>query len=107
MGTLTPDEWVAILLSLKVAGVATACSLPLGILVALVLARGRFPGKTILDGLVHLPLVLPPVVTGYALLLTLRPARRRSASSSTDLRHRVLVPLDRRGAGLRGDGLSA
>ncbi|ALK08489.1 molybdate ABC transporter permease subunit [Blastochloris viridis] len=70
MGTLTPDEWVAILLSLKIAGVATLCSLPLGILTALVLARGHFPGKTILDGLVHLPLVLPPVVTGYALLLT-------------------------------------
>jgi molybdate transport system permease protein len=70
MGTLTADEWVAIQLSLKVAGVATLASLPFGILVALLLARGRFPGKTVLDGLVHLPLVLPPVVTGYMLLLT-------------------------------------
>lgn len=66
---LTADEWVAVELSLRVAAVATLASLPAGILVALVLARGRFPGKTLLDGLVHLPLVLPPVVTGYALLL--------------------------------------
>jgi molybdate transport system permease protein len=66
---LSADEWQAIELSLRVAGVATVASLPLGILVALVLARGRFPGKTLLDGFVHLPLVLPPVVTGYVLLL--------------------------------------
>lgn len=66
---LTAEEWVAVLLSLRVAGVATLCILPLGILTALVLARGRFPGKTLLDGLVHLPLVLPPVVTGYVLLI--------------------------------------
>lgn len=66
---LSAEEWQAIALSLKVAGVATLVSLPPGILVALVLARGRFPGKTMLDGLVHLPLVLPPVVTGYALLI--------------------------------------
>ena len=69
VGSLSGDEWTAIALSLRVAGVATLASLPLGILVALVLARGRFPGKIILDGLVHLPLVLPPVVTGYVLLL--------------------------------------
>lgn len=67
--TLTPEEWTALLLSLRVAGVATLVSLPLAILVALILARGRFRGKILLDGLVHLPLVLPPVVTGYALLL--------------------------------------
>jgi molybdate transport system permease protein len=66
---LSPEEWTAIRLSLKVAGVATLASLPVGILAALVLARGRFPGKTLLDGLVHLPLVLPPVVTGYVLLV--------------------------------------
>jgi molybdate transport system permease protein len=66
---LTAEEWTAIELSLRVAGVATLASLPLGIVTALVLARGRFPGKTLLDGLVHLPLVLPPVVTGYALLI--------------------------------------
>lgn len=66
---LTPDEWTAIRLSLKVAAVATLASLPVGVLTALLLARGRFPGKILLDGLVHLPLVLPPVVTGYALLV--------------------------------------
>ena len=67
---LTPDEWIALALSRKVAGVATLASLPVGIAAAYALARGRFPGRTLLDGLVHLPLVLPPVVTGYALLLT-------------------------------------
>jgi molybdate transport system permease protein len=66
---LTSDEWVAVELSLRVAAVATLASLPLGVATALVLARGRFPGKTLLDGLVHLPLVLPPVVTGYVLLV--------------------------------------
>lgn len=69
MWGLTQEELVAIELSLKVASVATLASLPVGILVALALARGRFVGRTLLDGLVHLPLVLPPVVTGYALLL--------------------------------------
>jgi len=66
---LSQDELTAIRLSLKVALWATFSSLPVGILLALVLARGRFFGKAFLDGLVHLPLVLPPVVTGYALLL--------------------------------------
>lgn len=63
------EEWTAIALSLKVGVIATAAALPPAILVALLLARGRFPGKALLDGIVHLPLVLPPVVTGYALLL--------------------------------------
>jgi len=66
---LSQDELTAIRLSLRVALWATFSSLPVGILLALVLARGRFFGKAFLDGLVHLPLVLPPVVTGYALLL--------------------------------------
>ncbi len=66
---LSPEEWTAVALSLRVSLVATLASLPFGVLVALALARGRFPGKTLLDGLVHLPLVLPPVVTGYVLLL--------------------------------------
>ncbi len=65
----TPAEIVAIELSLRVAIVATLASLPFGIAVAMLLARGRFPGKTLVDGLVHLPLVLPPVVTGYLLLI--------------------------------------
>ena len=67
---LTPDEWTAVALSLKVAAAATLCSLPLGLAVAWLLARKRFPGHALLDGLVHLPLILPPVVTGYLLLLS-------------------------------------
>jgi molybdate transport system permease protein len=70
MGSFSPQEWTAILLSLRVASVATIASLPVGIALGWLLARGRFPGKSILDGLVHLPLVMPPVVTGYLLLLT-------------------------------------
>ena len=56
-------------LSIRVAGWATLLSLPLGIATALLLARGRFWGRELLNGLVHLPLILPPVVTGYMLLL--------------------------------------
>jgi molybdate transport system permease protein len=67
--TLSPEEWTALTLSLKVAFTATLASLPLGILAAYALARGRFPGRMLLDGIVHLPLVLPPVVTGYILLV--------------------------------------
>ncbi len=66
---LGPEEWEAVRLSLIVAAVATAASLPAAILAALALARGRFWGRTLFDGLVHLPLVLPPVVTGYLLLI--------------------------------------
>jgi molybdate transport system permease protein len=65
----TAAELVAIKLSLRVAVVATLVSLPFGLAVAMLLARARFPGKTLVDGLVHLPLVLPPVVTGYLLLI--------------------------------------
>lgn len=68
---LTPVEAQALRLSLKVSGVAVMSSLPLGILLAWVLARLKFPGKTLLDGLIHLPLVIPPVVTGYLLLVAL------------------------------------
>lgn len=68
---LTPDEWTAIWLSLKISTVATLASLPLGIFTAYALARYQFPGKTLVNGLVHLPLVLPPVVTGFVLLLLL------------------------------------
>jgi molybdate transport system permease protein len=71
MGFLAPEEWQAVALSLRVSLLATAVSLPLGILVAHALARWRFPGKQILNGAVHLPLILPPVVTGYLLLLTM------------------------------------
>ncbi|ALN73795.1 molybdate ABC transporter permease subunit [Aureimonas sp. AU20] len=65
----SPEEWTAVRLSLLVASVATLASLPFGLLVAWLLARVRFPGKTVLNGIVHLPLVLPPVVTGYLLLI--------------------------------------
>jgi molybdate transport system permease protein len=66
---LTPEEWEAIHLSLRVASVAMIGSLPFGIVMAWLLARVSFPGRAIVDGIVHLPLVMPPVVTGYLLLL--------------------------------------
>jgi molybdate transport system permease protein len=66
---LSPEEWTAVRLSIRVATVAMLASLPIGIAVAYLLARGRFPGKAILNGIVLLPLILPPVVTGYLLLL--------------------------------------
>ncbi|MBF0325648.1 MAG: molybdate ABC transporter permease subunit [Alphaproteobacteria bacterium] len=71
MFTLTPLEIEALSLSLLVSGWAVAGSLPLGLACAWLLARGRFPGKTLLDGVIHLPLVLPPVVVGYGLLVLL------------------------------------
>jgi molybdate transport system permease protein len=67
---LTPLETEALRLSLWVAGWAVVASLPVGVLTAWLLARYDFPGKALVDGLVHLPLVLPPVVVGYALLVT-------------------------------------
>ncbi|WP_295555697.1 molybdate ABC transporter permease subunit [uncultured Hyphomicrobium sp.] len=66
---ITPEEMVAIKLSLRVATVAVLASLPVAVLVAYLLSRGQFRGKILLDGLVHMPLVLPPVVTGYVLLI--------------------------------------
>ena len=66
---LSPDEWRAVALSLRVSFWATLLSLPPGLLVAYALARWRFRGRQVLNGLVHLPLILPPVVTGYLLLL--------------------------------------
>lgn len=66
---LSDAEVAAILVSLKVAGTATVCTLPLAFVLAFVLAQRRFVGKTIVDALVSLPLVMPPVVTGYLLLL--------------------------------------
>jgi molybdate transport system permease protein len=65
----SPDELTAIRLSLWVATWAMVCSLPFGLAAAMLLARGRFWGKSLLNAVVHLPLVLPPVVTGYVLLL--------------------------------------
>ncbi len=66
---LTPDEWQAIRVSLVVASRSVAFGLPLAVLAAYALARGRFAGRTVLDALVHLPLVMPPVVVGWGLLL--------------------------------------
>lgn len=69
MTWLTPAEWSVVLLSLKVSGVAVAVTLPLAYGLAWLLARRRFPGRILLDALVHLPLVVPPVVTGWLLLI--------------------------------------
>ncbi len=66
---LSPDEWVAVGLTLRVAARAVGFGLPLAAAAAWLLARGRFPGRSVLGALVHLPLVLPPVVTGWLLLL--------------------------------------
>ncbi|MCZ4432622.1 molybdate ABC transporter permease subunit [Agrobacterium sp. SOY23] len=67
--TLSAEEWTAIRLSLWVSSIAMLASLPFGIAVAVALARGRFWGKSLLNGIVHLPLILPPVVTGFLLLV--------------------------------------
>jgi molybdate transport system permease protein len=68
--SLSPSEWIAVELSLRIAVVATAVALPFGIAIGWVLARKEFWGKTLLDSIVYLPLVLPPVVTGYLLLIS-------------------------------------
>ncbi|WP_081944379.1 molybdate ABC transporter permease subunit [Thalassospira australica] len=69
MINLTPAEIEALLLSLRISGVAVACALPFAAIIATALALGRFPGRFILDAIVHLPLILPPVVMGYLLLI--------------------------------------
>ena len=69
IGSITPAEMEALRLSLEVAGRSVLFSLPLAILVAWVLARAQFPGRTVLDAFIHLPLVLPPVAVGYVLLI--------------------------------------
>lgn len=71
---MTPAEWSIVALSLKVGGVAVLAVLPVAFGLAWLLARTRFPGKLLLDALVHLPLVVPPVVTGWLLLLAFAPA---------------------------------
>src|ERR1700682_4616648 len=67
---LSPQDWIAVQLSLRIALVSTLVALPFGIAIAYLLARKQFWGKSLVDALVHLPLVLPPVVTGYLLLVT-------------------------------------
>jgi len=68
---LSEYEWQAVFLSLKVSSLSVVCSLPLGILMSWILVRCRFPGKSLLDSIIHLPLVLPPVVIGYLLLVVM------------------------------------
>jgi molybdate transport system permease protein len=70
---LSPEEWGIVALSLKVGGVAVLATLPIAFALAWLLARYRFPGRVLLDALVHLPLVLPPVVTGWLLLIAFGP----------------------------------
>ena len=82
MFNFTPEEIAAIRLSLWVASIGVAASIPFGLLAAYALARWRFPGKILLDALVHLPLVLPPVVTGYLLLVLM--GRRGAIGSILD-----------------------
>jgi molybdate transport system permease protein len=67
---LSPEDWTAVALSLRIATIATFVSLPFGIAAAYVLARKSFWGKSLFDAVIYLPLVLPPVVTGYLLLIT-------------------------------------
>lgn len=95
---LSPDEWTAVRLSIWVSTWATAVSLPFGILVAWLLARREFPGKAILNGLVHLPLILPPVVTGYLLLLTM--GRRGLIGSFLDQHFGIVFAFRWTGAAL-------
>src|SRR5579883_3232254 len=96
---------MAIWLSLKVAIVATVASLPFGIFTAYALARWRFPGKILLNGAVHLPLVLPPVITGFALLLLCPQGHVRSLPRPPWPCLRI--PLDRRGPCKRHHGISS
>jgi molybdate transport system permease protein len=67
---LSPDDWTAVALTIRISIVATLCALPFGLGIGWLLARRNFWGKSVLDGLAHLPLVLPPVVTGYLLLIS-------------------------------------
>ena len=70
MFDLSPDDWTAVALTIRISIVATVCALPFGLGIGWLLARRNFWGKSVLDGLAHLPLVLPPVVTGYLLLIS-------------------------------------
>ena len=95
---LTAEAWQAVALSLKVSFWATVLSLPLGIFVAHLLARRHFPGRQILNGLVHLPLILPPVVTGYVLLLTF--GKRGPVGAFLDTHFGVTLAFNWTGAAL-------
>jgi molybdate transport system permease protein len=95
---LTPQDWTAVALSLRIAVVSTIVALPFGIGIAYVLARKQFWGKTVLDALVHLPLVLPPVVTGYLLLITF--GRRAPVGAFLDHRFGIVFSFRWTGAAL-------
>jgi len=97
---LSPSEWNAVRLSIWVSIWAMLASLPLGILVAYVLARKEFWGKALLNGLVHLPLILPPVVTGYLLLITF--GRRGPVGSFLDQTFGIVFSFRWTGAALAG-----
>jgi molybdate transport system permease protein len=97
---LSESEWTAVRLSIRVSTWATLASLPLGIAVALALARGRFPGRELLNGLVHLPLIMPPVVTGYLLLLAF--GRRGPAGAFLEEHFGLVFSFRWTGAALAG-----
>jgi molybdate transport system permease protein len=98
LDALTPVEWDAIRLSLRVATLAAFASLPLGVAVAYLLARFRFPGRSLFDAFVHLPLVMPPVVTGYLLLLAF--GRRGPIGSWLDATFGIVLAFNWTGAAL-------
>ncbi len=97
MTLLGPDDLQAILLSLSVSSAATVCGVPIAFMAALALARGRFPGRSIVDALVHLPLVVPPVATGFALLVLLG---RQGILGRTLARVGIVFAFDWKGAAL-------
>jgi molybdate transport system permease protein len=97
---LTSAEWTAIALSIRVATIAALVSLPLGLAVAYILSRWRFPGRALLDAFVHLPLVMPPVVTGYLLLLTF--GRRGPVGAFLDHTFGIVLAFQWTGAALAG-----
>jgi molybdate transport system permease protein len=94
---MAEGDWAAVWLSLKVASLATLTTLPVAFVVAVVLARGRFFGRGLLDALVHLPLVLPPVATGFALLLLFG---RQGAIGSALAKVGIVFAFDWTGAAL-------
>jgi molybdate transport system permease protein len=95
---LSAEEWTAVRLSLLVATTAMLASLPFGIAIAYVLARGKFWGKALLDTVVHLPLILPPVVTGYLLLLSF--GKRGSIGAFLDAHFGIVFSFRWTGAAL-------
>ena len=93
---LSAEEWEVLWLSLRVAGLCVVISLPLAVVLGWLLARVEFKGKTLLDGLCHLPLVLPPVVTGYILLVVF--GRRGFLGETLDEVFGIQLAFDWKGA---------